>query len=43
MIESKNKGASRDDLFSTLYQYKSPDTGQPYGDAELFGEAITLL
>lgn len=43
MMQQMNTKSERDDFFTNILQARRPDTGEPYDERELMGEAILLL
>lgn len=42
-IQRGDEGGERGDILSNLLHAKQPETGEPYNQRELMGEAILLL
>ena len=43
MMRQINSRSDREDFFTNILQARRPDTGEPYDQRELMGEAILLL
>lgn len=43
MMRQMNTQCDREDFFSNILQARRPETGEPYDQRELMGEAILLL